>query len=452
METLLPQELIEVILDYCIRDDNDSVFIYHISRLFRDLIAKKILLQQPYPRRLFYNLNFEKLINDRMIKWYLLSSSSYFFDKFLYSVGRYASMETIHNIFLSPSSSRWTNSRILIGASKKGRLDVLQKYLNSETGCFVRDTLFTNLIKENHFEAAKWLRTNHKSNFDDYTLPYAARTGNLEMVKWIIKEGCTATLNVINEASKGGHLDLLKWLYSEGFTDESDSVIHAAARFGHIDIIKWLIDNSLVSNVNLYVSASAAEGGQLQIIKWLNDNSYPLAFDIISHCAGKNGRLDIIEYLNSLGYFPILGLFAALEECHMTIVDWFRHPPLLIPLDFSGCFDLRMSRCFRHSDLRIVTWLIDNDLLTSKEDKMDAINTAASHGHLHIVMFLRERGYFWNIRTLEGAVLYDHLETVQWMWQHDCRGDLERLRRLTKYGQTCSKPNESLQWLEAQPS
>ncbi|GMF24410.1 unnamed protein product [Phytophthora lilii] len=104
----------------------------------------------------------------------------------------------------------------------------------------------------------------------------AAKRGRLDIVKYLHNtrnEGCT--VEAMNGAVANGHLDVVKWLcgnYSERCS--SDSVNLAMAR-GHVDVVAWLCCREWSSNDWERALLMAAEEGQLLMLHLILNHNGP---------------------------------------------------------------------------------------------------------------------------------------------------------------------------------
>ena len=100
----------------------------------------------------------------------------------------------------------------------------------------------------------------------------SVKNGNLEMIKFYIKNGCPWDENVCSYAAHGGHLEILKWARSEGCPWDRWVCINSADK-GHLEILKWA--RSQGCPWNKWVCILAALGGHLEILKYARSEGCP---------------------------------------------------------------------------------------------------------------------------------------------------------------------------------
>jgi ankyrin repeat protein len=118
-------------------------------------------------------------------------------------------------------------------------------------------------------------------------LHYAAASGRLDVVQWLLKEGGAAVgdtdafgLTALSCAASKGHLHIVTWLLEEGGAKIAErtrrglTVLLCAASKGRLDVVRWLLDKGGATidekdeedNTPLLF---AARGGSLETVRWL---------------------------------------------------------------------------------------------------------------------------------------------------------------------------------------
>ncbi len=233
LTTVLPRELIELVIEFYSRDDSDSAVLRRVSKLWLEL--------SPNPR----------------------DGSK------LYGVMVYAFVSSISRL-------QWAR----------------------ENGCPWDQMVVRTAAEQGHLEVVKWAVSQKCPLAEWWTCAWAARGGQLGVLKWLRDNGCRWDNWTCTLAARGGHLELLKWARENGCPWEVGSMVTHAAETGHLEVLKWLITQGC--SVNRFTSAWAARGGQLEILKWLKANDYPWDGLTIAWAEGA-GHLEVSRWARENG-------------------------------------------------------------------------------------------------------------------------------------------------------
>ena len=159
----------------------------------------------------------------------------------------------------------------------------------------------------NKLELLKWAREVKHCEWDEWTINAAARTGNLEMMKYCFsndypcdeKESC-------KHATIGGHLDCLRFLFDKvnPSRETEEKVAIKAAAYGHLDIVKYFVQEKKIPEVvKVRCVAFAARYGHLDCIKYLlgEEAKAPLHNWRYTACARYYEQPDCLNYFREKG-------------------------------------------------------------------------------------------------------------------------------------------------------
>ena len=153
------------------------------------------------------------------------------------------------------------------------------------------DEKFKRALKINDFEKIKEaIRDGAK--ISDNAVNRAAESGNLDILKYLVKKGANIGTSV-NYAVSYGHLDIVKYLVDEKGAKINDKTVYYAAKSGHLDIVKYLVDEkgAKISDDDVY---NAAYNGHLDVIKYLvEENGARIDYYAIKHAKTQ----EIKDYL-----------------------------------------------------------------------------------------------------------------------------------------------------------
>lgn len=239
---------------------------------------------------------------------------------------------------------------------------------------FLGELAFLEKINKNN---SLCIGQNDNVKFDRDMMCVAARSGNLNMLKWLCDKGCNKyqhsdfsfiISNLYEIAAVTGHLDIIKWIHSlDQSTYTKWDIPYYATIGGHLDIIKWSLDNDIKLD-HYSVSTPAIETNNITILEWFLFSAIRPSTQIY-HIKG------ICNY--------------AAGTDHLVVLKWL-HEKELIPKDY--------------------TCICSN---------------AAYNGHLHILMWLREKEYAWDSSTCLHAAMRGHIEILKWAIENGCPIDRE---------------------------
>ena len=133
---------------------------------------------------------------------------------------------------------------------------------------FCREVVLTNKL-----EFLKWAREVKQCQWDEVTMNVAARTGNLEILKYCISNHCPCDEEAsCKHAAIEGHLDCLRFLFAKvkSSRETEEQVARQAAAYGHLDILKYFVEERRIpEEVKSDCMATAAWHGRLDSLKYL---------------------------------------------------------------------------------------------------------------------------------------------------------------------------------------
>ena len=155
-------------------------------------------------------------------------------------------------------------------------------------------------------ELLEWAREVKHCEWDEWTINAAARTGNLEMLKYCFSNGCPCDEEqVCKEAAAGGHLDCLRFLFAKVKPlreTEKEAAIQATGN-GRLEIVKYFVEERNITDaVKILLVVAAAKYGQLDCLKYLLEEAkVPLdLWGYIAH-ARYYEHPDCVNYLLEKG-------------------------------------------------------------------------------------------------------------------------------------------------------
>lgn len=376
-------------------------------------------------------------------------------------------------------------------AAERGQLEILRWLLkNHESRLVWTPRELTKAADNNHWRVVRWLHDTVPTferavvNNVQSLLQYAARDGNLEMVKWIddIQEGVpndlparvwghlslaqVETLLVVAagrgqipvmkyiktrsgvqyhraclvSAVRGSQLEAAQWLHTEGhLTRINADDLYDVARSGNAKVILWAVRNLELEQLrNLpTVIRAAATRGHLATVKCLFECDPDLGSTGALDCAAVSGRLEMVKWLheNRNERCTTDATNGAALNGYLDMLKWLHENR---PTAFSRG---AMDRAVKRNRLAIVQWLHE----IGAGCTTDAMDSAAKQNYLDILRWLHEHGAGCTVNAMDGAAEANHLEVVKWL--HDNRQEgctANAMDRAAREGHL-----EMVQWLHA---
>lgn len=239
-----------------------------------------------------------------------------------------------------------------------------------------------------------------------HNMEWAAKTGDLEIMKTIYKLDNKFKSNTIYEAVSHRNLEIIEWLF--GKKCDTVSITQAIVYYNHYDGINWLFRNSIdvskaldknAESVDLYtvdhlfwkgyqpsdytierlmrygefdviklwidfglkLTAKAMQFAvpkqDLEVIEYLYKNGAPVEEDIIDYAIGIRNNLDVIKWLHEMG-----GKYT----------------------------NYSLNQATRSGNLELVKFLTTHcEKMHDPETNNDSLMIAKSHRHYHIVDYLK---------------------------------------------------------------
>jgi len=194
---------------------------------------------------------------------------------------------------------------------------------------------YKRLIEENLTLRNK---LNINSTMDVKTLIEACNTGNLTIVKDIVKKS-SSIIHCISEVIfhnlfNNGYLEIIKYLVNEAGADINkikDEALIGAAFTNKLDIIKFLVEECK-ADVNANGSEGllyAVENGHLDVVKYLIDHGCNIhAWNHLLSSAVCSKNLELVKYIINKGFntyeYRNAALHIAIQRGYQDIINYFQ--------------------------------------------------------------------------------------------------------------------------------
>jgi hypothetical protein len=157
-----------------------------------------------------------------------------------------------------------------------------------------KNSFFCLIAEQGYLNILKWASQNFSTIFDLHKTNCchsAAREGHLEVLEWIMNNGCFWDSSICCSTAKEGHLEILKWARKNNYALDVRTCYHAA-KGGHLEIIKWARGKNCPWDER--VCSEAASGGYLEILKWARESGCPWNGKVCSNAA-LGGHLEMLK-------------------------------------------------------------------------------------------------------------------------------------------------------------
>ena len=166
-----------------------------------------------------------------------------------------------------------------------------------EVGEEMDETFFCSRVAEtNKLELLKWAREEKNCDWDELTINWAARQGNLEMVKYCVAKKCPIGVMACANAADGGQLECLKYLREEAKAPWDHWTAEWAAENGHLHILEYLVERKY-KKYKARACVYAARHGHLDCLRYLHETAKaPWDEDAVREAHEEN-QTECLQYL-----------------------------------------------------------------------------------------------------------------------------------------------------------
>ena len=203
---------------------------------------------------------------------------------------------------------RWNNSKYIyntamLKAALGGHTDII-KYLIDEKGARNFNETMASAARGGHTDIIKYLIDEKGANDFNEAMASAAEGGHIDIVKSMIEKGEVIGQEMDFDDAMGwaayrNHLDIVNLMIDEKGARDFNTAMARAARSGHMEMVKYLIEKGA-----RYFNGAMKEaviGGHLDIVKLMIEkaaerNQWLNFYDAKKYAAYK-GHTEIVNYL-----------------------------------------------------------------------------------------------------------------------------------------------------------
>jgi hypothetical protein len=210
---------------------------------------------------------------------------------------------------------------------------------------------------------------------------HAAKSGSIELISWLIEQGCTLDSDTCYWAAASGHLPLLQFLYKHDCSGLSRTCDAAALR-GDLAMLQWL-RNQGCPWAPAEIAESAAASGSIALMTWLRSQSEITFSESTMQRAAARGQLSMCQFLHAAG----------------------------CPWDSRAC-----CQAARQQQLHVLRWLCEHECPC---DAASVCTAAAKSGSLDTMAYLQQQQLMESSSVLtamlNAAGAYDQLAAAKWL-------------------------------------
>lgn len=302
-------------------------------------------------------------------------------------------------------------------AIESGRLELV-KVLHSE------------LVRTNQIDLAE-MEANNGNDFHAFGM-YAARSGTLEMVKYV-EQFIPLKQSGISGAAYKGSVEVLQYYLDRGFHASDESICQIAAKEGHIDFLQFAVTHGAPLSAKVMESL-VSRTGSLSLIREMREKGctsiHRFDLSIMYFFSGPwNGDsiveardFEVLQYLieNGCPFTTRRGWKATLNAAATGNIQFLRY----LMEHNVRCHKSIMARCpgyqrnkpKNESFTMVIKYLHGRGYQWSA--KVSAF--AARRGNLELLRFIHENQLLWDKNTCNNAVRYSQLECLEYAMKHGC--------------------------------
>lgn len=165
--------------------------------------------------------------------------------------------------------------------------------------------------KNGNLNIVKYLNENGiKSTYN--TFDYSIIYGHLKIVKYLYENGLNCTRIALNDAVKNGNFEIIKFLYNNNchknfnsdsiYDDEFDddfNILEWTCKYGNTEIFKFLYDKGEECSLEVNIMDMACQYNRLKIVKFLYEKNEQINKGMTLAC--RNGHAEIVYFLYDKG-------------------------------------------------------------------------------------------------------------------------------------------------------
>jgi hypothetical protein len=218
-------------------------------------------------------------------------------DRLQLIAGQHASVQTLHTL----RELGLPFGVVLVSSvALSGRLDILQHLLVEQRLWTPPCRLSYNAARSGNITMLDWLKRGRWCSFGQDACAGAARAGKLATLQHLRSKGCDWDIyDIACCAAKSGSIEVVEWLRQRRDIVIGATVMSAAASAGHIHMCEHLRSSGCEWDDGACHEAAAAD--ELDTLRWLREHGCPWDSFNVFFDAACRGSIAILEYVAAQG-------------------------------------------------------------------------------------------------------------------------------------------------------
>lgn len=356
----------------------------------------------------------------------------------LFEATRYNRMDTI--LWIDKHLKINCTKGVILCSAKFGHLNILEWAINRiDSQCdFSKDA-----VVGGHLSILQWMK--EKGLFNNTTTKLccvAARSGRLDILEWLLKNGCTWDKRTCDYASEKGHVNFLDYALKNNHEIIIKDCQSEAIKEGQLNVLKFIEDVYRHPNEYTKTFYSLSKRGHLNILYWYCEkrqfNIYQEEKKAIIFAAIKNGYVEIVKFVCGIkgDHMDIdkIDLQFACSCGQLTILKFF-YDIQVFTLGMNGQIQKRnMRKRFNKKDQKLLfisavkggnknvaDWLINNGCFYSWENI--TVADSITEGYSEFTKEVFENGCEWGENAFSLLVSKGDIKILVWAKKNGCPFD-----------------------------
>jgi hypothetical protein len=197
-------------------------------------------------------------------------------------------------------------------AARENQFEALKWLLDN--GAVLSPDTFSAASAAGNLETMRWLKTKNCPMNKDCT-EMAARYGQFEALKWLNDNGCEFSGETCYGCVRADRTDMLDWALKNGATWGRESNCLKKATGRSLEMLKFVIKNGC--DWVMGAEIELAKKGNVEGLIWINERQYKWSYMAACHWALNACQFKVVDWLLDSG-FPVTQLVLEASANHHT--------------------------------------------------------------------------------------------------------------------------------------